>query len=582
MSDKTIKCEINGQPVEVKTGASIIHAFKKLDQPIAHYCWHPGLSVAGVCRLCMVDIEGIPKLQIACNIEAKEGMKISNQSEKVKSAVRWGLEFHLINHPLDCPICDQAGECELQEQYMRFGQYSPNMAEKKVKKRKVIDLGSKIVLDSERCILCTRCTRFTDEVSKTHELGIFNRGDRSEIGVFKDKPLENNYAINTVDICPVGALTSKDFRFRQRVWYLKTANSICTGCSTGCNTTVDYNEEGVFRVKPRYNQKINGHWMCDKGRKLALLSNREGRLLQALAPAVSKEEIQSVSQFRPAPEKEQAHTAPEKEQTHKQKTVINTAPDKLKSFLGGGVKQPLFNPSDRTDSIEFLKKIKKFFIEKTNQKTTREIKRTTHHSLILTAQYTTEEYKDLIAFFLNFLGTKKSIYYWQNNPKSFNDFDGLLLRGDKNPNTKGLGQILEENQALNPWDSLQTRLKNKEIDTLWVAGPENQTTYSDLKEKIGNFEKQCSNIIWWTAHPLPVRNLQNTWQIPTKTCMEKEGTLTNFAGIKQKIKPVRLFVSSALSLSESVSVLKGEELKAPESFLGTMKTNYFTERKKAL
>ena len=138
------------------------------------------------------------------------------------------------------------------------------MAERKVKKRKVIDLGPKIVLDSERCILCSRCVRFTDEVSKTHELGIFNRGDHSEIGIFKDKPLDNNYAINTVDICPVGALTSKDFRFRQRVLYLKTANSVCTGCSTGCNTYVDYNEEGIFRVRPRYNEKINGYWMCDK------------------------------------------------------------------------------------------------------------------------------------------------------------------------------------------------------------------------------------------------------------------------------------------------------------------------------
>ena len=606
MSNKTIKCEINGQPVEVKTGASIIHAFKKLDQPIAHYCWHPGLSVAGVCRLCMVEIEGIPKLQIACNTEAKEGMKISNQSEKVKSAVRWGLEFHLINHPLDCPICDQAGECELQEQYMRFGQYSPNMAEKKVKKRKVIDLGSKIVLDSERCILCTRCTRFTDEVSKTHELGIFNRGDRSEIGIFKDKPLENNYAVNTVDICPVGALTSKDFRFRQRVWYLKTANSICTGCSTGCNITVDYNEEGVFRVKPLYNQEINKHWMCDKGRKLAPLSNREGRLLQALAPSFSKEEINSVSQF-PAPEKEMlppstpekemlSPSAPEKEMlppstpekeiptahTHKQKTAINKASDSSKSFLGGGAKQHLFNPSERADSIEFLKNIKKLFIENNNQTKNGKPKKNARHGLILTAQYTTEEYKTLIAFFLNFLGTKKSIYYWQNNPKSFNEFDGLLFRGDKNPNTKGLGQVLEKNQALNPWENLQTKLKNKEIDTLWVTGPENQTAYPDLKEKIENFEKQCPNIIWWTAHPLPVRNLQNTWQIPTKTCIEKEGTLTNFAGIKQKIKPVCLFVSSALSLSESVTVLKGEELKAPESFLGTMKTNYFTERRKAL
>ena len=275
------KCIINNTPIEVPQGTSIISAFQMLNKDIAHYCWHPGLSVAGVCRLCMVEIEGMPKLQIACNIEVKEGMKISNQSEKVKEAVRWGLEFHLINHPLDCPICDQAGECELQEQYMKFGKYSPGMAERKVKKRKVIDLGSKVVLDSERCILCSRCVRFTDEVSHTHELGIFNRGDRSEIGIFKDKPLENNYSLNTVDICPVGALTAKDFRFKQRVWYLKTADSICTGCSTGCNIHLDYNEEGVFRVRPRYNEQVNKHWMCDEGRLVYQIPNKKDRLLHS-------------------------------------------------------------------------------------------------------------------------------------------------------------------------------------------------------------------------------------------------------------------------------------------------------------
>ena len=282
MSDKIIQCEINGQKIKLKEGTSVIEAFKKLDQDICHYCWHPGLSVAGVCRLCMVDIKGMNKLQIACNTKVQEGMLVSNQSEKVKEAVRWGLEYHLINHPLDCPICDQAGECALQDQYMKFGSYDSSMSETKVKKRKVVDLGSKIVLDTERCILCSRCVRFTDEVTKTHELGIFNRGDRSEIGVFKDKPLENDYAVNTVDICPVGALTSKEFRFQQRVWYLKIASSICTGCSTGCNIYVDYNEEGVWRFRPRFNEKINGHWICDKGRGLYKNTDRKIRMAMAL------------------------------------------------------------------------------------------------------------------------------------------------------------------------------------------------------------------------------------------------------------------------------------------------------------
>ena len=267
-----IKCRINNKDLEVEEGTSIIQAFRKLKGDIAHYCWHPGLSVAGVCRLCMVEIKGNPRLQIACNTLVTDGMVITNQSEKVKDAVKWGLDFHLINHPLDCPICDQAGECGLQDQYMRFGQYDSQMGEQKVKKKKVVDLGEKIVLDSERCILCSRCVRFTEEVSKTNELGIFQRGDRSEIGTYSGKPLNNKYSVNTVDICPVGALTSKDFRFRQRVWFLKDKPSICTGCSTGCSVDVFFNKEGLWRVKPRYSE-VNGYWMCDEGRNIYKATN---------------------------------------------------------------------------------------------------------------------------------------------------------------------------------------------------------------------------------------------------------------------------------------------------------------------
>ena len=503
--------------MEVPEGTNIISAFKKINQDIAHYCWHPGLSVAGVCRLCMVDIEGIPKLQIACNIEIKEGMVISNQSEKVKEAVKWGLEFHLINHPLDCPICDQAGECELQEQYMYFGQYRPSMGKRKVKKRKVVDLGSKIVLDSERCILCSRCVRFTDEISKTHELGIFHRGDQSEIGVFKDKPLNNDYAVNTVDICPVGALTSKDFRFQQRVWYLKTANSICTGCSTGCNTKIDYNEEGLFRIRPRYNEKINKHWMCDKGRALYQLPNKKNRLTQAICPN-----------------------------------------------------------QNTNSSIKTLENFKKQILDK----------RISETALILTAQYTLEEYEDIVSTFINLqAGKTDSIYYWKNNEKSFNDFDNLLLRGDKNPNTKGLLQILKKYNIHTKWKTLEDRLNNEELNTVLVAGPENQNAYPNLNQKLSMFSKYCKNVLWWTAHPLPKADFEENkvWQVPSKTFFEKTGTYINFAGIAQTVKAVEILVPQALSLSESSALLRGENLKKQKpTFLNTMKTNHFTAQKGVL
>ena len=514
-----IKCRINNVWVEVPSGTSIISAFKKANQEIAHYCWHPGLSVAGVCRLCMVDIEGVSKLQIACNTEVKDGMVVSNQTEKVKEAVRWGLEFHLINHPLDCPICDQAGECELQDQYMRFGRYRPGMAERKIKKRKVIDLGSKIVLDSERCILCSRCVRFTDEVSKTYELGIFNRGDHSEIGVFKDKPLDNNYAINTVDICPVGALTSKDFRFRQRVWYLKTANSVCTGCSTGCNTYVDYNEEGIFRIRPRYNEKINGHWMCDKGRELFSLPNPKGRLKEAKV-------------------------------TQNNTTQLMSA----------------------TAAVELLKT---HLTKNTNEKNV-----SSSTALILTAQYTVEEYRDLISFFIQQIGS--AVYQWQYNLNDINNFDGLLLRGDKNPNTKGLTNTLKEFNTGGTWQDFQEKLQKKEIDKVWVAGPENQAAYPDIEEKARQLDNHCTHVVWWTAHPLPTKDLHNTWQIPTKTFFEKSGNFINHAGITQKIKTGHLMVPDALSLSESIAILKGEHEHISDTIEDEMKTNYLIKQQGAL
>ena len=171
---------------------------------------------------------------------------------------------------------------KLQEQYMKFRKYDPEMAEKKVKKHKVVDLGPTVVLDSERCILCSRCVRFTEEVSKTNELGIYNRGDRSEIGCVEGKQLDNKYSLNTVDICPVGALTSKDFRFKQRVWYLKDSETICNGCSTGCNVKVYFNKEGMVRVKPVFNEQVNGHWMCDDGRNIYQFANKEFRFQKAL------------------------------------------------------------------------------------------------------------------------------------------------------------------------------------------------------------------------------------------------------------------------------------------------------------
>ncbi|MBI3333003.1 MAG: (2Fe-2S)-binding protein [Candidatus Omnitrophica bacterium] len=280
---------IDGKQVTVEPGTTVIQAAEKLGIFVPRYCYHPGLSIAGNCRICLVEVEKMPKLQIACNTPVADGMVVRTVSEKVNQGRQSVLEFLLINHPLDCPVCDQSGECDLQNFYMAYGLYDPRFREEKVKKAKAVPLGPTVMLDAERCILCSRCVRFTDEISKTGELGIFNRGDQAEIGLYPGKELDNRYSGNVVDICPVGALTDRDFRFKARVWYLSSSPSVCNGCSQGCNIDLHYvldrphlaNGARVMRVKPRHNPEVNQWWICDEGRYGYKFID-QGRLRQVL------------------------------------------------------------------------------------------------------------------------------------------------------------------------------------------------------------------------------------------------------------------------------------------------------------
>lgn len=265
MTEK-VNLKWNGKDIQADKGSNLLKAALDNGIEVAHYCYHSGLSIAGVCRMCMVEQDGVPRAFPSCNATCSEGMVVRNDTPKIKAAVESTLQFHLLNHPLDCPVCDQAGECGLQDYYMKHGQYDSQMIDKKVHKEKVQDIGKNVMLDAERCILCSRCTRFTQEVTKTNELGILNRGDHAEITV--NEQLKNDYAQNLVDICPVGALTSKDFRFKQRVWFLKDVHTTCIGCETGCSVKVSQNKNGSYRVKPVYDHEVNGHWMCDDGRNI--------------------------------------------------------------------------------------------------------------------------------------------------------------------------------------------------------------------------------------------------------------------------------------------------------------------------
>lgn len=257
---------IDGKQITVEQGTSVIEAAKQSGMEIAHYCWHPALSVAGNCRMCLVEVEKAPKLQIACGTTATDGMVVNTNTDRVKKARGGVQEFLFANHPLDCPVCDQAGECKLQDYYMLYDLKPSRMLDRKTRRVKALPIGPYIVYDAERCIACSRCVRFTDEVTKTHELGIFERGDNYYVGLAAGVELDNPYSINTADICPVGALTNRDFRFKMRVWYLSDHKSVCSGCSRGCSIKLSENKGTIYRTLPRENEQVNGHWMCDDGR----------------------------------------------------------------------------------------------------------------------------------------------------------------------------------------------------------------------------------------------------------------------------------------------------------------------------
>jgi len=312
-----IRIKVDGRDVEVPKllpnwqgklePTTMLQAVQIAGGEVPHYCYHPKLPVAGNCRMCLIEFgtpamgpdrkpvlnpDGSPKIArsvlpyepqtprgaIACATPISPGMELYPSSPATKQMREAVLESLLINHPLDCPICDQAGECKLQEYSVQYGQSGSQFVEAKVHKPKAIDLGPRIVLDDERCILCTRCIRFTKDIAGDDALGIVNRGSYNTIAAWKEGAFDNNYTLNTVDICPVGALTSKDFRFKMRVWFLKETKSVCTSCATGCSITIGSREDAVYRYEPRDNEAVNGPWMCDSGRLNYKWIGREDRL----------------------------------------------------------------------------------------------------------------------------------------------------------------------------------------------------------------------------------------------------------------------------------------------------------------
>jgi len=464
-----VSFKLNGRLIRIPKGWTVMQAAEREGVSIPHFCWHPHLSVAGVCRFCMVKVEGRPKLEMACNLTVTEGMEVSNKTAEVKEAYKWALEFHLLNHPLDCPICDQAGECGLQDSYMDVGKYSSQVSDyKKVLKPKALIVGSELVLDAERCILCSRCVRFEEEVTKTNILGIFNRGDRSMIGLSKDTKITHRYQENLVDICPVGAFTSRRFRFKQRVWFLEKKSSICPGCSTGCAVRVyrKIKDRQYYRMKPDYDKAQN--WMCDEGRGLFEYLNSDNRLHNCL--------VRKGSEL------------------------------KVVSFEEGIDKLAQHCLSVNTDKI----------------------------NLILTPQYTSEEFDEVLTILSEKVGIKK-IYIWRDPTESPDDFDGLLLRGDRNPNTRGL-QILCRERKFSPQNINQlSESFSEEILTSIILGPENLSSAPSFSEQLSQI-KAVPFVSLWTVSNTLASHPSVDLSIPLKGFAEKKGHFVNFSEEKRKLE----------------------------------------------
>lgn len=299
---------INKQQINVPKGTTILNAAKSIGIEIPTLCYHKELSIAGNCRICQVELlnsgRPAPHMVASCHTVVQDGMEIDTNSSAVQKARKIVMEMIFLNHPVDCPVCDQAGECVLHQYYIKYATYNRRAMVTPVKKTKMKQIGRHVMLDSERCILCARCVRFTDEITKTHELAFFQRGNQTELNIIKNNPLNNPYSLCVVDLCPVGALTSIPFRFKKRVWLLKQSPSICTGCARGCNIYLEHDDQNkIYRVTPRENPDVNKTWLCDAGRisyinPPKLLVNARHRQQKITTPNAIDEVIKLIKQHQ--------------------------------------------------------------------------------------------------------------------------------------------------------------------------------------------------------------------------------------------------------------------------------------------
>ena len=469
------KVTINGQTYEAEKGRSIIQVADEVGVQIPRYCYHPDIGIEGSCRMCLVEVKGAPKLVPSCATPIADNMEVRTNTERVHQAVRYAMEFLLLHHPIDCPVCDQSGECWLQDYYMAHaGHDSRYPLGQKTRRKKAFNLGPLVKLDQERCILCTRCVRFTRNVTKTNEIQVFNRGHNAEIGIFEDKPLTNAYSGNVVDVCPVGALTSADFRFKVRVWFLKGTPSVCAGCSTGCNLRIDHSARAVgggipgytatdgkiYRTVGRRNVDVNKSWLCDEGRLSFHTLERWPRLRHATIVTEQK----AVADLLPT--------------VHERfESIRKQHGDAAVAALGS---------ANNTNEALFL--LKNYFRGRVDFRLAKEVE----------------------------------LYQQQQ--------DDLLRRLDKHANTQGAVDLGLRGE-LNGLQGLIERAEKKEIRAMWIAfhpqlvGEDAHETIAALKKLIAALEFSVVS----TTHDFEWARAASVL-LPMASWAEEKGTYTNYAG----------------------------------------------------
>jgi len=468
---------IDGKEIDARASDTIITAAAGAGIEIPHFCYHPELQYAGSCRMCMVEVEKSPKLLTACTTMVADGMVVRTGTPKVKKAREAVLEFLLLNHPLDCPICDKAGECPLQNNYFKYSAKDSRFSEIKWRKNKRVDLGPTIVHDQERCILCTRCVRFMDGYAKSPQLVVARRGSKNTLTTYPGAPLDSPYSLNTVDICPVGALTSKDFRFRCRTWFLKSAKSICPFCATGCGTIVQYKDDVIYRVLPAGPKDINGVFMCD-----------QGRLGYAAINSAKRVKIPSFAESKNA------------------RRYMETTYEKAFAAVARNVKAAIGNKGAAAVAA-------------------------------VVSPYLSLEEAFLVLRWLSEAGHSNVALL--DYTEGFDDFkcsDDILISKDKSPNRNGILEIMNRlSGSFVPFDSIAKGVAAARIESLLFFGPSGGC--SPFFERHRETFEKCRFTASLTTHFENIAEVSDV-AIPFLMWAESSGRFVNARGTIQKYSPV--------------------------------------------